>query len=249
MHEAHDALLCIAEGRTLSERDRRRVTPEHWFKPAADMRTLFADLPEACDNTLAIARRCAVMAETRKPLLPVCPKVRPGQTEEETVRAMAMEGLERRMDAMAADAATREIYRARLEYELDVIANDGLFRLLPHRRRLHPVVEGAGHPGRPGPRFGRRIGRRLGADHHRPRSAAVQPAVRAVPQPRTRVDARLRHRLLPGRPRPRHRLCPQRIRRRPRRPDHHLRKTAGPRRGPRRRPRAGSAVRPGQQSR
>ena len=99
MHEAHDALLCIAEGRTLSERDRRRVTPEHWFKPAADMRTLFADLPEACDNTLAIARRCAVMAETRKPLLPVCPKVRPGQTEEETVRAMAMEGLERRMDA------------------------------------------------------------------------------------------------------------------------------------------------------
>ncbi|MEA2731496.1 MAG: polymerase subunit alpha, partial [Acetobacteraceae bacterium] len=125
MHEAHDALLCIAEGRTLSERDRRRVTPEHWFKPAADMRTLFADLPEACDNTLAIARRCAVMAESRKPLLPVCPKVRPGQTEEETVRAMAMEGLERRMDAVTADPATREIYRVRLEYELSVIASMG----------------------------------------------------------------------------------------------------------------------------
>ncbi len=125
MHEAHDALLCIAEGRTLSERDRRRVTPEHWFKPAADMRTLFADLPEACDNTLAIARRCAVMAETRKPLLPVCPKVHPGQTEEETVRAMAIEGLERRMDAAAADQATRETYRSRLQYELDVIASMG----------------------------------------------------------------------------------------------------------------------------
>ena len=55
--------------------------------------SLFADLPEACDNTLALARRCAVMAESRKPLLPVCPKVRPGQTEEETVRAMALEGL------------------------------------------------------------------------------------------------------------------------------------------------------------
>ncbi len=125
MHEAHDALLCIAEGRTLSEQDRRRVTPAHWFKPAADMRTLFADLPEACDNTLAIARRCAVMAETRKPLLPVCPKVRPGQTEEETVRAMAIEGLERRMDAIGADAATREIYRTRLDYELGVIASMG----------------------------------------------------------------------------------------------------------------------------
>ena len=104
MYEAHDALLCIAEGRLLSEPDRRRVTPEHWFKPAADMRALFADLPEACDNTLAIARRCAVMVETRKPLLPVCPRSAPAATEEETVRAMAIEGLERRMDAIGADA-------------------------------------------------------------------------------------------------------------------------------------------------
>jgi DNA polymerase-3 subunit alpha len=125
MHEAHDALLCIAEGRTLSERDRRRVTPEHWFKPAAMMRTLFADLPEACDNTLAIARRCAAMAETRKPLLPVCPKVRPGASEEETVRAMAVEGLERRMAAAGADAATRAVYAQRLDYELSVIASMG----------------------------------------------------------------------------------------------------------------------------
>ena len=125
MHEAHDALLCIAEGRTLAEAERRRVTQEHWFKPAADMRTLFADLPEACDNTLALARRCAVMAESRKPLLPVCPKVRPGQTEEETVRAMAFEGLERRMIVADADTATCEIYRARLQYELDVIAKMG----------------------------------------------------------------------------------------------------------------------------
>ncbi|MGE0223314.1 MAG: DNA polymerase III subunit alpha, partial [Acetobacteraceae bacterium] len=125
MYEAHDALLCIAEGRLLSEADRRRVTPEHWFKPASVMRALFADLPEACDNTLAIARRCAVMAETRKPLLPVCPKVREGATEEETVRAMAIEGLDRRMDAAGTDAATRARYRDRLDYELDVIAKMG----------------------------------------------------------------------------------------------------------------------------
>jgi DNA polymerase-3 subunit alpha len=125
MHIAHDALLCIAEGRLLSERDRRRVTPEHWFKPAAAMRALFAELPESCDNTLAVARRCAVMAETRKPLLPVCPKVRPGQTEDETVRAMAREGLERRMDAAGADEARRKIYRDRLEFELSVISKMG----------------------------------------------------------------------------------------------------------------------------
>ena len=125
MHEAQDALLCIAEGRLLSEQERRRVTPEHWFKPAPVMRALFADLPEACDNTLAIARCCAIMAETRKPLLPVSPKVRMGATEEQTVRAMAVEGLERRMDDIAADAATRARYRERLDYELDVIANMG----------------------------------------------------------------------------------------------------------------------------
>ena len=125
MYEAHDALLCIAAGRAVADPERRRVTAEHWFKSAAVMRELFADLPEACDNTLAIARRCAAMAETRKPLLPVCPKVRPGATEEETVREMAREGLVRRMDAVGADDAMRALYGERLEYELGVIASMG----------------------------------------------------------------------------------------------------------------------------
>ncbi|MBX6741001.1 MAG: DNA polymerase III subunit alpha [Acetobacteraceae bacterium] len=125
MHEAHDALLCIAEGRLLAEPDRRRVTPEHWFKPPAAMRALFADLPEACDNTLAIAQRCAVMTEAKKPELPICPKVQPGMTEAETVRDMACRGLEARLDAMGADAATRETYRKRLDYELGVIESMG----------------------------------------------------------------------------------------------------------------------------
>ena len=125
MHAAHDALLCIAQARLLSETDRRRVTPQHYFKSAAEMRALFADLPEACDNTLAIARSCTVMAETRKPLLPICPKVRAGTTEEETLRAMAREGLDRRMQAVAADAARRTRYAERLDYELGVIAAMG----------------------------------------------------------------------------------------------------------------------------
>jgi len=125
MHEAHDALLCIAEGRVLAEGDRRRVTREHWFKPAAAMRTVFADLPEACDNTLAIARRCAVMAESRKPELPICPKVRPGMTEAETVAEMAREGLEARLEAQATPEAERDTYRKRLAYELSVIEKMG----------------------------------------------------------------------------------------------------------------------------
>ncbi len=125
MFEAQDALLCIADGRVLAEKDRRRLTPEHWFKPAALMRELFTDLPEACDNTLAIAQSCAAMAETSKPLLPTCPKVRPGTTEAETIRAMAAEGLEFRLDALEMPEAERRPYRERLTFELDVIVNMG----------------------------------------------------------------------------------------------------------------------------
>jgi DNA polymerase-3 subunit alpha len=125
MHAAHDALLCIAESRVLAEQDRRRVTPEHWFKPAEAMRALFADLPDACDNTLAIARRCAVMAESRKPELPICPKVRPGMTEAETVAEMAKEGLEKRLDAQGTPEDQRPTYRERLAYELSVIEKMG----------------------------------------------------------------------------------------------------------------------------
>ncbi len=118
MHEAHDALLCIAQGRTLGEADRVRVSPEHWFKDAAAMRTVFADLPEACDNTLAIARSCAVMSEGRRPLLPICPKVSPGETEAQTLRAMAVDGLERRLATAGEEGRA---YRERLDYELGVI--------------------------------------------------------------------------------------------------------------------------------
>jgi DNA polymerase-3 subunit alpha len=125
MYEAHDALLCIADARVLAEKDRRRVTPEHWFKPAALMRELFSDLPEACDNTIAIAQSCAAMAETSKPLLPTCPKVRPGATEAETIRAMAAEGLEGRLDALDMPEPERVQYRERLTFELEIIVNMG----------------------------------------------------------------------------------------------------------------------------
>jgi DNA polymerase-3 subunit alpha len=125
MYEPHDALLCIAEGRVLAEKERRRVTQEHWFKPAKMMRALFTDLPDAADNTLAIARSCAVMAQTRKPLLPRCPKVREGATETETLRAMAEEGLRARLSANAIPEAEHGQYWERLEFELGIIIQMG----------------------------------------------------------------------------------------------------------------------------
>ena len=63
-YEAHDALICIAEGRVVAETDRRQLTPEHYFKSRAEMAALFADLPEALASTVEIAQRCAFRPRT-----------------------------------------------------------------------------------------------------------------------------------------------------------------------------------------
>jgi DNA polymerase-3 subunit alpha len=132
MYEAHDALLCIAAGTTVSRADRRRVTAEHYFKSSAEMRELFADLPEAIENTLVVAQRCAFMPDTHEPILPPYPKLE-GRGEDEVLREMAAAGLEGRLAKQVFGAnqsdAGREVvakpYRDRLQYELDVIAQMG----------------------------------------------------------------------------------------------------------------------------
>ncbi|MEQ8601918.1 MAG: DNA polymerase III subunit alpha [Marivibrio sp.] len=132
MHEAHDALICIAEGAYIADQERRRLTPEHYFKSPAEMRALFADLPEACDNTLVIAKRCAIAPEKIKPLLPVYTKLE-GRTEAEALKDLAEEGLKHRLETQvwtedqdeAAREAAAEPYRARLAYELGVIQQMG----------------------------------------------------------------------------------------------------------------------------
>ncbi len=69
-YEAHDALICIAQGRVVAEEDRPKLTPEHRFKTAGEMAELFDDLPEALDNSLEIARRCTGRPHLRAPILP-----------------------------------------------------------------------------------------------------------------------------------------------------------------------------------
>jgi DNA polymerase III subunit alpha len=132
LYDAHDVLLGIAEGAVVSAPGRQRLTPHHHFKSPASMRLLFADVPEAVDNTLVIARRCAFMPEPRKPILPPFP-TQSGRGENEELRAMAAEGLERRLaaqifgDGMAQTerAAAARPYRERLDFELDVIIKMG----------------------------------------------------------------------------------------------------------------------------
>jgi len=122
MYAAHDALLCIAEGTYVGESNRRRVTREHRFKSAGEMRRLFADIPEACDNTLIIAQRCAFMPPSRKPILP--PFSAEGN-EVEILRRKAREGLDARLAVMNLDEEAAKPYRERLEFELGVIIQMG----------------------------------------------------------------------------------------------------------------------------
>ncbi|WP_297512966.1 DNA polymerase III subunit alpha [uncultured Caulobacter sp.] len=122
-YDAHDALLCIADGAFVGQDERRRVTPEHWFKPAADMRKLFSDLPEACDNTLDIARRCAFMVHKRAPILPSFP-TGDGRNEAEELRHQAREGLKMRLDGLTLSAPEEEYWK-RLEFELGIIEKMG----------------------------------------------------------------------------------------------------------------------------
>jgi len=132
MYEAHDALMCIAAGATVSRTDRRRVTQEHYFKSPEEMRELFADLPEAIENTLVVAQRCAYMPDTRAPILPPYPKLQ-GRDEEEVLREMSADGLEGRLEQQVyregqsteeREAVARP-YRERLQYELDIIVQMG----------------------------------------------------------------------------------------------------------------------------
>src|ERR1051326_1152577 len=123
MYEAHDTLLCIADCTFLDVEDRRRLTPEHRFKSAEEMAALFSDLPEAIENTLEIARRCAFKPKKRAPILPqFVPES--GLPTADELRAQAEAGLKRRL-AEHGLYADEKAYWDRLRYELDVIITMG----------------------------------------------------------------------------------------------------------------------------
>ena len=124
MYEAHDVLICIAQKQTVSQSDRRRLTTQHYFRSSREMRALFADLPEALDNTLVIARRCAFRVPMRDPILP---NFEDGSDEKAAMRAMAQNGLADRMAAQGVELNSEQgaPYQARLDFELNVIIEMG----------------------------------------------------------------------------------------------------------------------------
>ncbi|MEO1640439.1 MAG: DNA polymerase III subunit alpha, partial [Pseudomonadota bacterium] len=120
LYEAHDALICIAEGAYVDQQEpRRRLTPQHYLKSPQEMATLFADLPEAIENTVEIAKRCAFKAYKRDPILPKF-----ADDEVAELRRQAEQGLKDRL-AVIPHAAPVEEYEKRLEFELGIIEGMG----------------------------------------------------------------------------------------------------------------------------
>ena len=120
MYEAHDALICISEGAYVDQQSgRRRLTTQHYFKSQEEMIALFADLPEAIENTLEIAQRCAFATYRRDPILP---KFADDEVQELT--RIANEGLQKRL-AVIPHAVSVEDYQKRLDFELDIIQGMG----------------------------------------------------------------------------------------------------------------------------
>jgi len=128
MHEAHDALLCIATGRYVTEEDRRKASPECYLKTADDMRELFSDLPEAVDNTVVIAQRCSHLLKAIDPILPPF-SYNDGRDEIQILDDESRAGLTWRlenyvlrpdMSVKERNATIRE-YTERLEFELNTI--------------------------------------------------------------------------------------------------------------------------------
>src|SRR5882762_1133302 len=117
---AHEALLCIQTGTGMSDPNRWKFsTQEFYVKSAEEMATVFADIPEACRNTLAVAERCNLTLDFGKFHLPryVVPE---SHTLETYLEELAREGLKRRYGANPGDAI-----EARLAHELTVIAKMG----------------------------------------------------------------------------------------------------------------------------
>ncbi|MDP3372132.1 MAG: DNA polymerase III subunit alpha [Candidatus Paracaedibacteraceae bacterium] len=131
MHQAHDALLCVAAGAYVEQDQRRMETPRHYFRSSAEMKEVFADLPEAIENTVNIARRCHYRPLPRKPILPNFP-TESGRTENEEMWDQSHAGLEKRLIEEVFNRfpeeqheALRTQYTERLRYELGIIDTMG----------------------------------------------------------------------------------------------------------------------------
>ncbi len=126
MFEPHDALLCIAQGATVSALERRKSNPHYRFKSIDEMSILYEDIPEALANTALFAQRCAFMPKPHQPILPSF-----SVDENAELEKQSREGLEERLQKYvfknldAEGNGLRKQYEERLDYELNIINQMG----------------------------------------------------------------------------------------------------------------------------
>ncbi len=122
--EAHDAMLCIAQGAYIESEDRKHSSREAWIKSGPQMREIFADIPEALSNTLIIAQRCGVGSPRRAPILPsIAGDI---DAEAQQLRDDARKGLDDRLSKYGElGDAQRQVYYDRLDFETKVITDMG----------------------------------------------------------------------------------------------------------------------------
>ena len=117
---SHEALLCVQSGSTLADPKRFKFeNNEFYLKSAKEMRKLFSDIPEACDNTLLIAERCNITMRENENLLPQY-SVPKGETEDSWLRKESNIGLLKKLDGKVEPK-----YQERLDYELEVMIKMG----------------------------------------------------------------------------------------------------------------------------
>lgn len=117
--EAHDRLLCINTGKVMTDTDRLRYTGQEWFKTQAEMAVLFADLPDALENTLEVSGKVEIFNLNRDPIMPDFPIPDGFHDADEYLRHLTYQGAEKRYGTV-----TQEI-RERIDFELDTIRNMG----------------------------------------------------------------------------------------------------------------------------
>ena len=127
--EAHEAKVCISDGRLLDDPRRpRHYSPEQYLRSPQEMADLFSDIPEAIENTVEIAKRCNVELTLDQHFLPDFP-VPEGMTIAEFLTQESFDGLEKRLPVLFPEpetlASRRDEYEARLQIELDVINQMG----------------------------------------------------------------------------------------------------------------------------
>ncbi len=126
-YKAHEARVCIAEGYVLNDKRRvKQFTAQQHFKTQAEMAELFADLPQALQNSVEIAKRCNLTLKLGTNYLPDFPTPN-GESLDQFLRDESQRGLERRMAQLYPDEAVRAAkmpdYQARLDFEVNTIIN------------------------------------------------------------------------------------------------------------------------------